>query len=270
MAEGTILDRIVARKRQEVAEARSRISEVQLLDQAAEQSKPRRFLAALADRMAEGMAPVIAEVKRASPSKGVIHPSARPFDPATIAKGYEEHGAACISCLTDRDFFQGDNEFIAQIRQQIALPVLRKDFLLDPYQVAEARAIGADAVLLILAILSDEQARELEDAAGQLHMDVLVEVHDEWELERAHHLSTPLLGINNRDLKSFKTSLQTSVNLASRAHHSRFLVSESGINTAADVRYLQQHGLHAFLVGEMFMREEHPGQALGRMLAELA
>lgn len=261
----TILDRIVARKRQEVAFARSRVSESQLLERVQEQSKPRGFTTALTNIKAKGGPAIIAEVKRASPSKGLIH--TWPFDPARIAHGYAENGAACISCLTDRDFFQGEDQFISLIRQQVTLPVLRKDFLFDPYQVIEARAIGADAVLLIMAMLSNEQAQELEDAASQLGMDVLVEVHDEPELERAHRLRTPLLGINNRDLKSFHTSLETSVRLATLAQREKILVSESGIHAAKDVAYLQQSGIHAFLVGEMFMREQDPGLALGQLLA---
>ncbi|MBF0612877.1 MAG: indole-3-glycerol phosphate synthase TrpC [Magnetococcales bacterium] len=266
MAEATILDRIVQRKWQEVAEAKSRISEHQLLEKVAEQKPPRRFLAALTQTIALQQPAIIAEVKLASPSKGRIYPADHPFDPAWIAEGYAQNGASCISCLTDKDFFQGDSHYLTAIHQRIGLPVLRKDFMVDPYQVAEARAMGADAILLIMAILSDNQAAELEDAAHQLAMDVLVEVHDEEELERAHELRTSLLGINNRNLKTFQTSLETSVLLSRRAHASRLVVAESGIHSRENMDYLQSHGIHAFLIGEMFMRHQEPGKMLGELL----
>lgn len=262
----TILERIMARKREEVAARRPRISEGELREQAAAQSPPRGFARALLARVAQGGVGVIAEIKRASPSRGVIHPGV--FEAAAIARGYEEHGATCLSCLTDRDFFQGDESYLIAARGACSLPVLRKDFLYHPYQVAEARAWGADAILLIQGVLSIPQARELEHAALELGLDVLVEVHDEAELEAAHSLATPLLGINNRDLKSFVTSLDTTLRLAPRVAVGRLVVSESGIATGDDVKRLRAHGVHAFLVGEAFMREAEPGPALGRFLRE--
>jgi indole-3-glycerol phosphate synthase len=264
----TILDTILARKREEVAQRRAQTPEGELLRRAGDHGPPRGFIHRLKTLINEGQPAIIAEVKRASPSKGRIHP-VTPFEPGVIAKDYAEHGAACISCLTDRDFFQGHEDYVARIRDAIALPVLRKDFLYDPYQVMEARAIGADAILLIMAMLSLTQALELEQAAQELNMDVLVEVHDEAELETAHHLHTPLLGINNRNLKTFSTTLDTSIRLAQRAAPDRLVVSESGIHGSADIQRLRGHGIHAFLIGGAFMRESHPGSALGRMLAEL-
>ncbi|OSM05267.1 putative indole-3-glycerol phosphate synthase [Magnetofaba australis IT-1] len=213
---------------------------------------------------------VIAEVKMASPSKGRIFPAEKKFDPAAIAAGYAEHGAACISCLTDHDFFQGHEEYLTAIRESVAAPVLRKDFLYDPYQVLEARAMGADAILLIMAVLSVPQAQELEAAALDQGLDVLVEVHDEAELDAAHELKTPLMGVNNRNLRTFETSLETTVRLGERAEKSRLLVSESGIHSATDIRMLNAHGVRAFLIGEAFMKSGDPGPALGALLSEAA
>ncbi|MBF0161243.1 MAG: indole-3-glycerol phosphate synthase TrpC [Magnetococcales bacterium] len=275
-----ILDQIMARKREEVRHARRSQPESRLLQQLADVPPVRGFAAALTRTVQQcrrptgGIPAIIAEIKRGSPSKGRIHPvppgtapGVDPFSPAEIARGYAEHGATCLSCLTDRDFFMGDDAFIAAIRQQVALPVLRKDFVYDPYQVVQSRALGADAILLILAVLQRQQAAELEAAAHEVGLDVLVEIHDEAELERAHDLKTPLFGINNRNLKNFVTSLETSTRLAGRVEAGRLLVTESGIHSAQDIVHMQRHGIDAFLIGEAFMREADPGAALGGMLA---
>ncbi|MBF0462493.1 MAG: indole-3-glycerol phosphate synthase TrpC [Magnetococcales bacterium] len=270
-----ILDRIMARKRDEVIRARRQVPEARLLQQIGEMPPARGFANALLEATrpcrirAGGKLAIIAEVKFGSPSKGRIHPeSADPVSPAWVAAGYAEHGATCLSCLTDRDFFMGDDAFVAAIRQEVALPVLRKDFLFDPYQVVQSRALGADAILLILAVLQREQALELEAAARELGLDVLVEIHDEAELERAHDLKTPLFGINNRNLKTFVTTLDTSIRLARRVEPGRLVVAESGIHSAQDILRLQQQDVSAFLIGEAFMRSANPGAALGAMLAE--
>ncbi|WP_130472503.1 indole-3-glycerol phosphate synthase TrpC [Candidatus Magnetaquicoccus inordinatus] len=271
-----ILGRIMARKREEVALARRERSASSLLEQCTEISPPRGFVRAIAEsvqscREQKGVAAIIAEVKRGSPSKGVIYPETEhPFLPEQIASQYAERGATCISCLTDRDFFLGEDHFLLPIRQRIALPILRKDFLYDPYQVIQSRALGADAILLIMAVLSTEQAKELEAAAQEMGLDVLVEVHDEAELEQAHELQTPLMGINNRDLKTFATSLECSLRLSKRVEVGRIVVSESGIHDAQDLLYLKQQDIHAFLIGEAFMRDRQPGEALARMLSATA
>ncbi len=267
MPEETILDRIMARKAEEVRERRSKIGEGELLGSTRSLEPPRGFAQALIEPVARKAPAVIAEIKRASPSKGLIIPDPDGFDAATIAAGYRDHGAACISCLTDRDFFQGDAKFIRRIRRKIPLPVLRKDFICDPYQIVEARAMEADAVLLIMAVLSIPQAVELEAAAQELGLDVLVEVHDEAELEAAHELKTPLMGINNRNLKSFETSLDVTMRLAARTGKERTVVSESGINNHDDIRRLRDAEIHAYLIGTAFMKHPDPGAQLGRLLA---
>jgi indole-3-glycerol phosphate synthase len=262
--EANILDRIVAVKHQEVAAARGRVSEAALRDQAAAQDAPRGFAAALRAKVAAGQPAVIAEVKKASPSKGVIREH---FVPADIAASYARHGAACLSVLTDVPFFQGHADFLRQARAACALPVLRKDFMVDTYQVAEARAMGADCILLIAACLSDAQMAELEDCAVGLGLDVLVEVHDGDELDRALRLKTPLVGINNRNLKTFAVSLDTTLGLLPRVPADRLLVTESGIGGAADVRRMRAANVQAFLVGETFMRADDPGAALAAVFA---
>jgi indole-3-glycerol phosphate synthase len=205
---------------------------------------------------------IIAEVKKASPSKGVIRAD---FDPAAIARSFEEAGAACLSVLTDRDFFQGSEAFLQQARKACSLPLLRKDFIIDPYQVHEARAIGADCILLIVAALDDDVLLHLSLLAAELDMDVLCEVHDEQEMERAMTLPVPLIGVNNRNLRSFETSLETSLTLQGLIAYDRILVAESGIHTPDDVARLREGGIQAFLVGEAFMRAEDPGSELRRL-----
>ncbi len=254
-----ILDRIVAVKREEVAAARRRRSLEDVRADAQSRVLTRDFLGALRRRVQVGQAAVIAEIKKASPSKGVLRSDCMPAD---IAQSYAEHGAACLSVLTDRQFFQGEPDYLKQARASCDLPVLRKDFMIDPYQIYESRAMGADCVLLIAACLDDAQMRDLEAVALSLNMSVLVEVHDGAELDRALSLKTPLLGINNRNLKTFEVSLDTTVGLLARVPADRLLVTESGIVTAADVRRMRQAGVHAFLVGEAFMRAEDPGLAL--------
>ena len=258
----TILHKILARKREEVAARRPRNSLASLEQRIAEQTAVRGFAAAIAARAAAGQAAVIAEVKKASPSKGVIRAD---FQPAQIAASYQRGGAACLSVLTDVDFFQGSDAYLQQARAACELPVLRKDFTVDPYQVIEARAIGADAVLLIVAALEQEQMRELAHTAAEVGVDVLVEVHDRAELERALELETPLIGINNRDLHSFETRLETTLELLPYIPADRQVVTESGIHTAEDVALMRNHQVHGFLVGEAFMRAQEPGEKLREM-----
>lgn len=259
-----ILQRIVEVKRQELAAARLRQPEALLRDEMAAQSAPRGFAQALRTKIAAGEPAVIAEVKKASPSKGVIRAD---FAPAEIAASYDRHGAACLSVLTDVSFFQGSAQYLQQARAACGLPVLRKDFMIDSYQVLEARAMGADCILLIAACLSDGQMAELEDSAHSLGMDVLVEVHDGEELDRALRLRTPLVGVNNRNLRSFEVTLDTTLGLKPRIPADRLLVTESGIAGRQDVQRLREAGVHAFLVGEAFMRAHDPGQALEDLFA---
>ena len=254
-----ILQRIVAVKRDEIALARSARSAADLQELAGGQSASRGFAAALRAHIARGNAAVIAEIKKASPSKGVLREH---FDPAAIAASYAAHGAACLSVLTDVQFFQGHADYLRAARAACALPVIRKDFMIDPYQVVEARAMGADAILLIAASLGDGQMSELEEAAAEQGMDVLVEVHDGPELERALRLKTPLVGINNRNLRTFEVTLQTTLSLMAGVPSDRLLVTESGILVQADVERMRGQGVHAFLVGEAFMRAPDPGVAL--------
>jgi indole-3-glycerol phosphate synthase len=254
-----ILQRIVEVKREEIAAARPRRSAGDLQELARGQTAPRGFAAAMRAKVARGDAAVIAEIKKASPSKGVLREQ---FDPASIAASYARHGAACLSVLTDVQFFQGHADYLRAARAACALPVIRKDFLIDPYQVVEARAMGADCVLLIAACLGDGQMSELEAAALEQGMDVLVEVHDRAELERALRLNTPLVGINNRNLRTFEVTLQATLDLMAGVPAGRLLVTESGILVQADVARMRVAGVHAFLVGEAFMRAADPGAAL--------
>ncbi len=254
-----ILERIVAVKRDEIAAAKARRGEVSLRADAEAQRDARGFVAALRTKIAPGNAAVIAEVKKASPSKGVLREH---FMPAEIAASYERGGAACLSVLTDERFFQGSAAHLQQARAACALPVLRKDFIVDAYQVFEARAMGADCILLIAACLADAQMLDLEAQAHALGMDVLVEAHDGAELDRALRLATPLVGINNRNLRNFEVSLGITLGLLPRMPSDRLLVTESGILTRTDVKRMRDAEVHAFLVGEAFMRADDPGKAL--------
>ena len=260
----TILDTILARKREEVAARRERTSLFELKARAASAPPLRGFADAVAAKIAAGQAAVIAEVKKASPSKGVIRAD---FDPAAIARSYAAGGAACLSVLTDVDFFQGADEYLVAARDACALPVLRKDFIVDAYQLYEARVLGADCVLLIAAALDDAQLSEYAFSADELGMDVLVEVHDLDELERALPIPARLLGINNRNLKTFEVSLQTTLELKVAVPADRVLVTESGILARADVALMRDNAIHAFLVGEAFMRQPDPGAALSALFA---
>jgi indole-3-glycerol phosphate synthase len=257
-----ILQRIVAVKHEEIAAARSRRSLASLREEAESRRDTRGFAAALRAKLAAGRPAVIAEIKRASPSKGVIREH---FMPAEIADCYARHGATCLSVLTDERFFQGAVAYLQQAREACALPVLRKDFMVDEYQVIEARSMGADCILLIAACLDDAQMADLEACAESLGLDVLVEVHDGDELDRALRLRTPLVGINNRNLRTFEVSLEATLALLPRVPADRLLVTESGILGAADVRRMREAGVHAFLVGEAFMRAPDPGVALAAL-----
>ena len=257
-----ILDRILAVKAGEIANAKRVRSEAAVRREAEAAEKPRDFVGALRAKIAAGQPAVIAEIKKASPSKGVLR---EPFDPAAIARSYARHGAACLSVLTDEQFFQGRPEHLSVARQASGLPALRKDFVIDSYQIHEARALGADCILLIVAALALARMRELESAAASLGMAVLVEVHDRAELEVALQLATPLIGVNNRNLRSFDTSLDTTLALLSHVPPSRIVVTESGIHAAIDVARLRQAGVRAFLVGEAFMRATDPGMELHRI-----
>lgn len=258
----TVLEKIIARKVEEVAERRASVSLAELERRVAAADAPRGFAQALRRQAARRQPAVIAEVKKASPSKGVIREH---FVPAEIARSYEQGGATCLSVLTDVDFFQGSDAYLQQARAACSLPVIRKDFMIDPYQVIEARALGADCILLIVANLEDGQMAELAAVAAEQGLDVLVEVHDGDELERALRLDTPLLGINNRNLHSFEVSLDTTLDLLERVPSDRLVVTESGILGRADVELMTAHDVHAFLVGEAFMRAEDPGAELRRL-----
>lgn len=260
-----ILAKILAVKAEEVARARQLRSEAEVLREAQARQDVRGFAQAIADKIAAGKPAVIAEIKKASPSRGVLRER---FVPAEIASTYAAHGAACLSVLTDVDFFQGADEYLQLARAACTLPVLRKDFTIDPYQVHEARMLGADCILLIVAALSDDQLAELSGLAMELGMDVLVEIHDIDELERAIQVPAPLMGINNRNLRTFEVSLETSLELRGAVPRDRLLVTESGIHTPADVARMRGAGIHAFLVGEAFMRAEEPGEALRQLFFE--
>jgi indole-3-glycerol phosphate synthase len=259
-----ILNKIVAVKREEVAAARKQRDLVSLRRDAEGRTDVRDFAGALGSKIAAGQAAVIAEVKKASPSKGVLREH---FVPAEIAASYERHGAACLSVLTDVQFFQGATAYLEQARAACSLPILRKDFMVDAYQVFEARAMGADCILLIAACLDDAQMADLEAQAHALGMAVLVEVHDGAELDRTLQLKTPLLGINNRNLRTFEVTLDTTLGLLPRVPPERLLVTESGILGVADVKRMRDANVHAFLVGEAFMRAADPGVALAELFS---
>ena len=263
-----ILKKICDVKVEEVAAAKKRMSFEDMRRDAESRVLTRDFVGALKAKIAKNQAAVIAEVKKASPSKGVIRED---FIPADIAQSYAEGNgkvsAACLSMLTDRQFFQGQPDYLKQARASCLLPVLRKDFMIDPYQIYESRAMGADCVLLIAACLDDAQLVEMENIARSLDMAVLVEVHDGEELDRALRLKTPLLGINNRNLRTFEVSLQTTLDLQKRVSPDKLLVTESGILTPDDVKTMRDAGVNAFLVGEAFMRADEPGEALAKLFA---
>jgi len=262
-----ILQRILAVKAEELARAKSAKSLAAVREEAKRTAPARDFTGALRAKVASGKPAVIAEVKKASPSRGVLRER---FDPAAIAASYERGGAACLSVLTDEQFFQGALEHLKQARGACRLPVLRKDFTIDPYQVFEARAAGADCILLIVAALDDARMAELEAAAGEAGLAVLVEAHDGAELERALKLKTPLIGINNRNLRTFETKIETTLDLKARVPAGRLVVTESGILAREDVSRLRAGSVGCFLVGEAFMRAADPGAELGRLFAEAA
>jgi indole-3-glycerol phosphate synthase len=262
-----ILQRILAVKAGEVARAKSVKPLATVRDESRRAAPARDFVGSLRSRIAAGKAAVIAEVKKASPSRGVLREH---FDPAAIAASYERHGAACLSILTDEQFFQGALDHLKQARAACGLPVLRKDFTIDPYQVFEARAAQADCILLIVAALEDARMQELEAAAGEAGLAVLVEIHDAAELERALKLKTPLIGVNNRNLRTFETRIQTTLDLMARMPRERIVITESGILAREDVERLRAGRVGCFLVGEAFMRAADPGAELGRLFAEAA
>ena len=259
-----ILQKIIAVKREEIAAGQKKIPLPAMRADAESRVLTRDFTAALRAKVAAGQAAVIAEVKKASPSKGVIRPD---FEPVAFARSYEKGGATCLSVLTDRQYFQGHDDYLRQARAAVSIPILRKDFTIDPWQVQEAAAIGADCILLIVAALSDDQMAELAACARENQLDVLVEVHDGAELDRALRLDTPLIGINNRNLHDFSVSLDTTLNLQKRLPTDRITISESGIAGPQDIALLRQGGIHAFLIGETLMRAPDPGLQLARWLA---
>ncbi|WP_075187567.1 indole-3-glycerol phosphate synthase TrpC [Teredinibacter haidensis] len=258
----TILKKIIARKHEEVLERKTTTTLQQLEEKAAAQPAARGFVAAMERKLAAGEPAVIAEIKKASPSKGVIRED---FDPVAIAQSYQQGGAACLSVLTDIDYFQGADEYLKQARAAVELPVIRKDFIVDPYQVTEARAIGADCILLIVAALAKQQLHDLNTQAQELGLDVLVEVHDRAELELALALPNKLVGINNRNLHTFDVSLNTTFDLLADIPSEKIVVTESGILVANDIAVMRERGVNAFLVGESFMRAEEPGEKLRKL-----
>jgi indole-3-glycerol phosphate synthase len=259
-----ILKKIVARKHEEIAQRSARVSQAEMAEGLVQVDAPRGFVNAMQAKLNAGLPAVIAEIKKASPSKGVLRED---FRPAEIARSYAQGGAACLSVLTDVDFFQGADRYLQEARAACALPVIRKDFIVDPYQVVEARTIGADCILLIAACLDDAQLSGLNGFAHELGMDVLIEVHDGDELERALKTDNRLIGINNRNLRTFDVSLQTTLKLLARIPDGRLIVTESGILAPQDVQLMRQHDVHAFLVGEAFMRAQDPGARLAELFA---
>jgi len=254
-----ILKRIVARKREEIDESINRIPIERMIELTKFADKTRGFYKALATKTNNRQSAVIAEIKKASPSKGVLCEN---FDPVEIAKSYENGGASCLSVLTDRDFFQGDPQNLIKARAAVSIPVIRKDFIIDPYQVYESRAMSADCILLIASCLEDEEIKTLSELAISLKMDVLVEVHDLNELHRALKINLPMIGINNRDLRSFDVSLQTTIDLLNEISDDKLVITESGITSKADVELMHNNNVFGFLVGEAFMRHSDPGQQL--------
>ena len=264
MSTPDILKKIIARKYEEIRQREEKIAIDDLKQKIKQADSARGFIHAIENKLEQGLSAVIAEIKKASPSKGVIRAD---FNPLQIAQSYQQGGAACLSVLTDRDFFQGSESYLQQARAACDLPVIRKDFIIEPYQVYEARAIGADCILLIAACLNDEKMQQLLNLAHQLGMDVLLEVHDEAEMQRAMASNAKLIGINNRNLRTFETSLQTSLALKQQAQ-GRLLVTESGIHTPEDVQLMRDNGINIFLVGEAFMRAKQPGEELKRLFLQ--
>lgn len=262
MSQADILQRILQTKQQEIAERSAQRSLAQVQELAIAADPVRGFLRAMQSKTQAGQAAVIAEIKKASPSKGIIRAD---FDPPSIAQSYARGGAACLSVLTDKLYFQGHENYLQAARAACTLPVIRKDFMIDPYQIYEARAIGADCILLIVSALNDQQLNELYTLAIELGMDALIEVHDRDELRRTIPLNAPLIGINNRNLRTFVTSLNTTLDLLAEVPSNTLLVTESGIHTQADVQLMRAHQVNAFLVGEAFMRVADPGAELARL-----
>ena len=259
-----ILKKILARKSEEISERKSKMSEQELKDRADDCTPTRGFNMAIEKSISEGKAAVIAEIKKASPSKGVICEN---FDPELIARSYESAGATCLSVLTDVNFFQGSDMDLQSARTSCALPVLRKDFMIDPYQIHESRVLGADCILIIVSALSDTQMQELVGIAQEIGLDVLVEVHNREELERGLMLRTPLIGINNRSLHTFETNIGTTIGLLPDVFYDRTVITESGIHTTEHVKTMRKHGVNGFLVGEAFMRAEDPGEKLRELFS---
>lgn len=259
-----ILKKILDKKAEEVAAKKQRRSIAELEDIAKEVEKPRGFFEAIQRKVNKKQPAIIAEIKKASPSQGVIRAD---FQPVTIAQDYAMNGATCLSVLTDQEFFQGANAYLQMVRERCPLPVIRKDFMIDPYQIYESRALGADCILLIVAALTDGQMQELAETATDLGMDVLVESHDAQELERALKLETKLIGINNRNLRTFEVSLQTTLSLKAMIPEDRIIVTESGIHHPDDVKLMLDNDIYAFLVGESFMREDSPGEKMRELFS---
>ena len=258
-----ILDKILISKKEEVASSKLAKSIHDLENDIRNNNDKRPFIAAIEEKFIGKDIAIIAEIKKASPSKGIIRAN---FNPDQIAKSYENGGATCLSVLTDKDYFQGNPSYIQLVKNHCKLPVLRKDFMIDHYQIFESKALGADCILLIVAALELNQMKELESLAAELDMDVLVESHDEHELEKALQLKTKLIGVNNRNLKTFDVSLQTTINLLNEIPNDKITVTESGIFTSQDINLMKQHGIYSFLVGEAFMRDDDPGKSLKQLL----
>jgi indole-3-glycerol phosphate synthase len=258
-----ILDKILISKKEEVASSKLAKSIHDLENDIRNNNDMRPFIAAIEEKFISKDVAIIAEIKKASPSKGIIRAN---FNPDQIAKSYENGGATCLSVLTDKDYFQGNPSYIQLVKNHCKLPVLRKDFMIDHYQIFESKALGADCILLIVAALELNQMKELESLAAELDMDVLVESHDEHELEKALQLKTKLIGVNNRNLKTFDVSLQTTINLLKEIPNDKITVTESGIFTSQDINLMKQHGIYSFLVGEAFMRDDDPGKSLKQLL----
>jgi indole-3-glycerol phosphate synthase len=259
-----ILIKILDRKREEIAERSVNVPIEQLKEMCKHADAVRGFIRSIENKIANHQSAVIAEIKKASPSKGILRED---FQPAEIAESYATHGAACLSVLTDKDYFQGHEDYLKQARAACELPVIRKDFIIDPYQVYEARAIDADCILLIVAALDDENLHRLFDLAHELDMDVLMEVHDEQEMRRALKTGARLIGVNNRNLRTFDTSLDTTLNMIDMVGENHILVTESGIHTREDVQLMRDNNINAFLVGEAFMRAENPGEKLAELFS---